>query len=218
MTASTLLPVTASSRKKLKAAVERYEMQISLELDDWLAGRGLEDGAVSGPQAGESEEWRAIPGFPCYEVSSLGRVRSPRCPDGMTLWEDKDGYPCIRLFRAGKGHVRPVHRLMGEAFFGPRPEGLVTRHLNGDNKDNRLSNLSYGTQAENQFDSVRHGTKPLGDQKPNAKLTWKAVEEIRASPESNQALADRFGVHNVTISQVRLGKRWKGRGSADGSK
>src|SRR5699024_8749280 len=85
MTASTLLPVTASSRKKLKAAVERYEMQISLELDDWLAGRGLEDGAVSGARLGEVDD-----PFPEHEAYK-GWLVIP--------YLDKDGEPLTMRFR-----------------------------------------------------------------------------------------------------------------------
>ena len=55
-------------------------------------------------------------------------------------------------------HTRLVHRLVLEAFVGPRPEGMVARHLNGDPGDNRLENLAWGTQSENNYDKVRHGT------------------------------------------------------------
>lgn len=51
-----------------------------------------------------------------------------------------------------------VHLLILEAFQGPRPEGTVTRHLDGDKTNNRLSNLRRGTPAENSQDAMRHGT------------------------------------------------------------
>jgi hypothetical protein len=51
-----------------------------------------------------------------------------------------------------------VHSLVILAFVGPRPDGEQVRHLNGNPADNRLTNLAYGTQSQNQQDSLRHGT------------------------------------------------------------
>lgn len=48
---------------------------------------------------------------------------------------------------------------MAEAFLGPRPDGLVVRHLDDDRTNNRASNLAYGTASDNQRDSVRNGTQ-----------------------------------------------------------
>lgn len=42
------------------------------------------------------------------------------------------------------------------AFTGDDPRQV--RHKNGVPADNRLENLEYGTNAENQADSVAHGT------------------------------------------------------------
>jgi hypothetical protein len=44
------------------------------------------------------------------------------------------------------------------AFAGPKPNGLETRHLDGDHSNNALANLAYGTHAENMQDALRHGT------------------------------------------------------------
>jgi len=49
------------------------------------------------------------------------------------------------------------HRVVLEAFVGPCPDGLVTRHLDGVKLNNRLSNLTYGTYTENNLDILRHG-------------------------------------------------------------
>lgn len=64
----------------------------------------------------------------------------------------------VYLTRNSKKMTAKVHQLVLEAFVGPRPEGMVTRHLNGDPSDNRLTNLAWGTHAENNADTVQHGT------------------------------------------------------------
>jgi len=52
------------------------------------------------------------------------------------------------------------HRLVALAFLGPRPEGAVVRHLDGDPLRPHAENLAYGTKSENLVDQVAHGTHP----------------------------------------------------------
>lgn len=116
------------------------------------------------------EQWRAAPGHPGYEVSDEGRVRSidrthmtcggvVRHVRGRVLSPGiTKGYRHVTLWADNRQSVRKVHQLVLEAFVGPRPSGLIVRHLNGDPGDNRLANLRYGTSSENEWDSVRHGT------------------------------------------------------------
>lgn len=113
-----------------------------------------------------SEEWRPIPGYPGYEASSEGRIRSfRRKKNGVALVMK----PNVRLnydyLSVGVRHDNAtgrrrvnVHTLVAAAFLGPRPRGLEARHLNGNPRDNRVTNLVYGTRSENLLDKVRHGT------------------------------------------------------------
>lgn len=108
------------------------------------------------------ERWVPVRGYEgLYEVSDLGRVRSLPRPGtrGVVLRPDVGGpgYPAVRLFRQGKKTHLNVHSLVAVAFLGPRPAGGECRHLNGDQTDNRLVNLQWGTSAENSQDMMRHG-------------------------------------------------------------
>jgi hypothetical protein len=111
-----------------------------------------------------SEDWRPVVGLEgAYEVSSLGRVRGlprPCTPGGVMAQNDRGdakGYLRVQLSRYGKRRVIRVHRVVVAAFLGPRPAGLVTRHLDGDKHNNAVSNLVFGTGSENTHDSVAHG-------------------------------------------------------------
>jgi hypothetical protein len=121
------------------------------------------------------ERWLAVPGYEGhYEVSDMGRVRSldrliptPRAARGdfrkspgrvLRQTITTRGYPFVTLCKDGTRAVMTIHKMVLAAFVGPRPDGMVTRHLNGDPSDNRLENLTYGTPKENMHDMIVHGT------------------------------------------------------------
>ena len=67
------------------------------------------------------------------------------------------GYIQINLRDRDRGGPRLGHHLVLEAFVGPQPDGMETRHLNNVRNDNRLSNLLWGTSSENNYDIVKAG-------------------------------------------------------------
>ena len=123
-----------------------------------------------------SEEWRDIPGYEgYYQVSDLGRVRSVdrvlrkmRPGGGEMVYPHRGrvlrsgacggGYLKVTLSVEGVQRNAMIHTLVAITFIGPRPDGHVILHANGDRLDNRLANLSWGTPAQNGADMVRHGT------------------------------------------------------------
>lgn len=114
------------------------------------------------------ERWVPVPGYEgLYEISDLARVRSLRREGGrnqtyggrLLKWSaGRGGRYTVGLSRGGHGKNFPVHSLVAAAFLGPCPEGLGVLHGYGDCTNNVLSNLRYGTQSENLYDAVRHGT------------------------------------------------------------
>lgn len=107
-----------------------------------------------------TEEWRVVEVAPDYEVSNLGRIRSHkgRKPRILRPCVNPLGYHNQTLFEGGRAIFTTAHVLVMAAFVGPRPDGMDIRHLDGDPSNNRLSNLAYGTRAENARDMLRHGT------------------------------------------------------------
>lgn len=94
-----------------------------------------------------------------YDASNFGRIRSRKGKGRILKTVTNQGYEQIAFY----GKTRKVHSLVTEAFLGPRPEGLVVRHLDGDHSNNNIDNLRYGTHAENVADMIRHGAwRPRG--------------------------------------------------------
>lgn len=117
------------------------------------------------------EIWKEVPGYEgLYEVSDLGRVRSL---DRVTEFNDgrvrkfkgrlltgsvgSHGYWMISLYKDGQSVKRTTHDLVLTAFEGPRPEGYVGCHFDGDKSNNKAENLRWDTYANNMHDSVRQG-------------------------------------------------------------
>jgi hypothetical protein len=154
------------------------------------------------------EIWKTIPSFSNYEVSNLGRIRNKKTGGFIKGSATRKGYLRTRL-RNDQGEHKNLnfHRLVLLAFVGPLPGGMVTRHLDGNQSNNRLSNLKYGTQSENSMDSVKHGTNP------NQKLDAEDVKDIRrkyATGEYTQReIAKTFGVTPGSVSLIVRRKGWK---------
>lgn len=70
------------------------------------------------------------------------------------------GYHAVKLQNGGR-HTRVsvrIHTLVLESFVGPRPDGHVGCHNDGDIDNNAPSNLRWDTQANNLADMKAHGT------------------------------------------------------------
>lgn len=108
----------------------------------------------------DEERWRPVPGYEgLYDVSDHGRVRSHhREPNTLLRQSKTPRYLTVGLAKNGERRMWHVHRLVLLAFVGPLPEGMQSRHLDGDETNNHLSNLTYGTVSQNVLDKVRHGT------------------------------------------------------------
>lgn len=178
------------------------------------------------------EEWRdltpAIVGFPIgvgYQASSLGRIRSRRrsgphqhCGLRKT-WRvlksvvNRDGYArCTLVNGDGSSRIWQGHRLIALAFLGPAPVGKeMVCHDDGNPANNAASNLKWGSGGDNAADAVRHGTHPAGESHGMTDMTAEQVREAVHLYDAGwtlKALAARYGVTRVTISNIVRGKTW----------
>lgn len=158
-------------------------------------------------------QWEFIPDFPDYQISSAGQVRRNGRIKAVTL--DRKGYHKVTLWRNAKSHTRLIAPLVAAVFVGEKPVGQVVRHINGIKSNNNAGNLEYGTRSENELDKRRHGTAPIGENHPAAKLTADQVSAIRkryvkgSRVDGCNALGKDYGVTGTLIHYIVIGKLWK---------
>jgi hypothetical protein len=160
-----------------------------------------------------------IVGIKGYWVGSDGTLWSERRRGGTTgvakrmkPWErNKYGHQHTRF----GGKYFQVHRLVLFAFVGKPPEGHECRHLDGNARNNDVSNLCWGTPQDNWDDRRKHGRDLDGIKAPAVKLTEQQVRDIRTKYRYRKrgygfrCLAKEYGVAMNAIRCVIKRTTWK---------
>ena len=178
------------------------------------------------------EVWLPVVGYEgLYEVSDQGQVRSiphlvwhTKNRYGVGSWMRKPGrllkqsrcgaygYLGVALHKDYKQKTLLTHKLVADAFLGPRPEGLVVMHGEAGRQCNLLTNLSYGTQSQNCMDKLRDDTHGRGVRNGRAKLTEAQVLDIYSATLTAKFrradLAKKHGCTEHSIKGIRSGKSW----------
>lgn len=151
---------------------------------------------------------RPIPYAPEYEIDIFGNVflRGNLQPSAIL----SDGYFYAKI----RTKPKALHRLVLLAFIGDPPNlDYEACHRDGNRHNNCLTNLRWGTKAENTADKIRHGThrKKIGAR--GTKLNKKQILHIKklgqAGKYTHQAIANKFQVSRQNISAILSNKRWE---------
>ena len=95
------------------------------------------------------ENWKDIEGFPGYQVSNQGQIRSHKFGKVRIMNPGRHRCGCnILLSLDGKKTTFSVHQLVASHFIGPRPDGYAITHLDGNNLNNQVYNLRYVSLKE----------------------------------------------------------------------
>jgi hypothetical protein len=166
------------------------------------------------------EEWRAVEGFPGYEVSSLGRMRSfKRGHTGKIMAPSrgrKSERAVITLYLDAKPHYLLVARLVCAAFRGPPPSPTHhAAHLDDDVQNDRASNIDWLTPQQNL--STRK--MPSGGNQYSATMTNEEAAAIRRAYTAAKDAGNTRGVvaglsekHNVSlwvVEAIAYGRTFK---------
>lgn len=165
----------------------------------------------------DGSHWKAIDGFPDYQVSQFGEVRSLKFDKIRILKQRYLGvnraYRGVSLWKDGKEYRYYVHRLVLETFGGkPWDTSLEVNHKDGNKSNNHLRNLEWCTSSENKQHGVDNGLYPVGEHCSWSILNQNDIRRIhsmRRSGMSHQAISEHFPVGRRHISRILQGTRWK---------
>lgn len=165
------------------------------------------------------EKWTSIKGFPNYQISSFGRVKSlpvKRFTAKKVPYISKErilrpklnnkGYKRVSLRYCGKSYDKLVHRLVADNFLQNIENKLCVNHIDFNPLNNHLENLSWCTHSENIEHSAKSGRMSF-----NNKISQKDVREIRekCKKTTQRKLAEEYGITFQQISLIVNRKRWK---------
>lgn len=139
----------------------------------------------------------------------IERAVFPITESGCWIWMhalDVQGYGALEFL--GAQNVK-AHRLSWEVYRGPIPKGMHVCHCCDIPCCVNPDHLFLGTHTDNMRDKAKKGRAPRGESHCDAILTDADVLAIRRSNETNQALADRYGVGLTTLWKARNGVTWK---------
>lgn len=163
-----------------------------------------------------NEVWKPIVGFENdYDISNYGNVKSKKRGKELIMRPvcNNKGYPRVVLSVKNKGYRRFVHRLVAEHFVDNPDNKPQVNHVDGDKKNNHASNLQWMTNQENRDHAIKRKLHACGENAGGVKFTEKeALEIIRLYKTGNYTqsqLGRMFGVHQMTISRIVRGTRWK---------
>lgn len=180
-----------------------------------------------------NEIWKDIEGFEgIYQISNCSRVKSldREVKGHKSTWIKKGtimkttlnhkGYESISLCKNGTKQTAFTHRLVAIAFISNSENKPQINHKNGIKTDNRIENLEWCTNSENQIHAYENGLNKWTENHSNAmrkrgftirKLDNSQVSELkklRLQGYTYAKLSEHFGISGKMCEQIIKGKKY----------
>ena len=122
------------------------------------------------------EIWKTAKGHSNYLVSDHGRVKKKSTGKILVCTDDSRGYPAVTLIDSDGQHTKTVHRLVAETFIPNVLNKRTVNHMDGNKRNNHISNLEWNTSSENLKHAYAIGLKKRPDNSGSPKRRVMIIE------------------------------------------
>jgi len=133
-----------------------------------------------------------------------------RGPDDCWLWvgaTHANGYGSIKKDRERGQWL--AHRAAWHITNGSIPDGMLVCHRCDTPTCVNPGHLFIGTASQNTADMVAKGRYLVRGRHINARLTVKAVKDIRRDCRRQEDIAAAYGISQATVSDIKVRRTWK---------
>lgn len=159
--------------------------------------------------------WKTIEGTNGeYQVSDTGLVRTTKTNRILRPAVSRHGYERVCLFKKDRERRYRVHRLVAIAFI-PNPDNLPqVNHIDGNKRNNHVSNLEWVTSEQNMHHAKEHGLR-IGHEKFCDSKKKRVIATNIDSGEQfvfESILAARKAIGTCHVQEVLKGLRQQAKG------
>lgn len=151
--------------------------------------------------------------YPDYLINKDGKIYSLKTKKYLKPIVKNTGYLYVFLYNKNGMKKHYIHLLVLNVFRGRKPNGYESRHLDGNNQNNHINNLEWGTRRQNINDKWKHGTMPIPHKSKFTKLKPEDIPIIRELYQQGYSyckIGRLFGTSHTTIKKIICGQRWSG--------
>lgn len=148
-----------------------------------------------------------------YQISNLGNVRNKKTQLLLQPKYNKKGYQYVNLsinkYKSVKWYI---HRLVAFHFIDNPNNKPQVNHIDGNKSNNKVSNLEWCTNTENQIHAVLNNLHFQGESHRSSKFT---NESIKLLPElikigfKPKEINELTGVAIQNLNKIFKGKTWR---------
>lgn len=171
-----------------------------------------------------NEIWKNIEGYPNYQVSNMGRVKSlnynhTKKEKILKPHNTGNGYLMVQLFNNDTYKCKLIHRLVAETFISNPENKPCVDHINTDKTDNKVENLRWVTHKENSNNPISKNNMVINATKPMLGIKSKAnplsIPILQLSKKGTPIMLwycgldilREIGINNRNVSLCCKGKR-----------
>lgn len=148
-----------------------------------------------------------------YYVNHEGKLFNPKGKE-ITTCVNNCGYYTVRLWKENKSRVFTLHRLVALALIPNPLNKEMVNHIDGNKKNNCVSNLEWVTRSENTLHSYRIGLQvsKLGSEHHSSIHDDSLIHSICKMIEQGykaREISDSLNVPVYIIKNIKYQGSWK---------